>query len=637
MNNGFLAFSLALACSLIAAVAVFLMTGLPAQLPPWVLPKSSIFAGLLFAGALAGSIIALNIPPLRKRIPFGSLGSALVLGAIFCLPVLVVLLVLANGFADLPKLQGDNPVLLTLLVAFTGMLVINGLPVSRMHLLAINAVILAGAMVPSVIGYLENEDAEIAVATQTSSAAAINYVFGSVHDAKVSDYLIFPKRKRHGGGLNILDKSRVLLVAGDGEIVLLDVARNDIQVTPTKLKTPFDLDDYDKFADDRGYFRLLDALLETKAGQPAILYVAYHHWDVEQSCVTLKVAEAAFDLNSIGQANLEWTERFRSYPCLKDHLNNETGGRLAFLGDDTLLVTLGVSIGRWDDQALADSSYGKIIALDRGNWEARVFSRGHRNAQGLLVLEDGAIWSTEHGPKGGDELNFVREGMDYGWPMASYGTAYGKKTYRPESPPGDHTFGERPIYAWVPSIGISNLISVEGNAFPAWQGDLIVSSLEGRVYGKSLFRVKIADRRVVVSERMRTGLRVRDLVELEDGRLLLWQGRDTVQVVEPADMAFSDCSGCHNMDLRMNLNGIGPPLMGIVGAPVARNDEFDYSNAMKNFGGIWTRKRLDDYLSDPAGTIPGTTMGFTGIADPGRRAAIIDYLQGMQPSKTHLD
>ena len=223
-------------------------------------------------------------------------------------------------------------------------------------------------------------------------------------------------------------------------------------------------------------------------------------------------------------------------------------------------LPVGETITDWDKEVLAEASYGKILALDKQSWNSRIYSRGHRNPQGLVVLDDDTIWSTEHGPHGGDELNLVREGMDFGWPKTTYGTNYGKKNHEQSKTPGDHTFGQRPVYAWVPSIGISNLIRVNGAAFSSWRGDFIVASLHGRYYGKSLFRVKVAEDRVVVMERIKTGRPVRDLVELKDGRLILWDGYNVIQLIKPANVVFSECSGCHA--LRAKTHGIGPDFDG---------------------------------------------------------------------------
>lgn len=619
---------LTLSRSLISALALFLLAGYPNSLPPWALTKSDTLIGLLFAGGLSVAILLTNTQFIKCRIRFGSLGSTLVLGAIICLPILVLLVILTNGIAMLPVLQSHNAIVITLLVAFFGLLVVNSLSLKQISLLAINIGVLAIAAVPSIIDGFKIGESGRSAEVRSSMEISTNYIYGTLHDVKVTDYLIFSKRKvQSGGGLNFFGERRVLLVAGDGEIVLLDFEQDQIRVTPTTLSTPYDPRSYRESSEDpTSYFRVTDSLVETIAGKPAKLYVSYHHWNSESNCLTLKVAEAAIDFEHFGQSDLEWTERFTSSPCVVGHLNNGTGGRLALLGDHTLLLTVGTSVYSLSDEESAISTYGKIIALDKRSWDSRIFSSGHRNPQGLLVVHDEIVWSTEHGPKGGDELNLIKDGADYGWPLASYGTNYGRKTFSGSNTPGDHTSGVRPVYSWVPSIGISSLISMHGASFPSWRDDFMVSSLLSEVYGRSLYRVKIVKERVVVNERMYTGLPVRDLLELEDGRLVLWEGRQIIQVLEPAELVFSQCNECHSMEEE----GIGPPLMGIVGDPVARSERHQYSDAMKRFGGSWTRRRLDDFLQDPSKLVPGTTMVMPGIADPEQRDAIIDYLEELR-------
>ncbi len=153
----------------------------------------------------------------------------------------------------------------------------------------------------------------------------------------------------------------------------------------------------------------------------------------------------------------------------------------------------------------------------------------------------------------------------------------------------------------------------------------MVASLSGQGDGRSLYRVRIREGRAVVVERLKTGHLIRDLVELPDGRLVLWDGRDTIQIIEPGNQIFSSCIGCHR--LRKTHHGIGPDLMGIVGSKVARHKKYDYSPALVNFGGKWTPARLDAFLADPQATVPGTTMNYAGIVEPETRKAIINYLQ----------
>jgi glucose/arabinose dehydrogenase len=230
-------------------------------------------------------------------------------------------------------------------------------------------------------------------------------------------------------------------------------------------------------------------------------------------CFSLRLLEASIDPSY--SAASEWKTRYETKPCLKlERLSNSTGGRLALRGNSSILLTVG-DFGIRDSvlENDPDFPYGKVLELDRARWTHKVFTRGNRNPQGLLV-DGGEIWATEHGPHGGDELNLLIEGLDYGWPRETYGTNYGKKTFKNNPLIGDHSQSQRPVYAWIPSIGISNLVKVRGDAFPAWNGDLMVSSLTGQRNGRSIFRVRVREGRAVVVERLKTGDVIRDLVEL---------------------------------------------------------------------------------------------------------------------------
>jgi len=303
---------------------------------------------------------------------------------------------------------------------------------------------------------------------------------------------------------------------------------------------------------------------------------------------------------------------------------------MALLDDSTILLAVGdycsVSSGAKKDDLSFD--YGKVLKVRLSDWSTSVFSKGNRNTQGLWV-EPGETWQTEHGPQGGDELNVLVEGEDYGWPVESYGTGYGKKTFK-EGRTGGHSTTRRPIYAWIPSIGISNLIRIGDKGFPSWGGDLMIGSLNGKGHGFSLLRVRVREQRVVTVEQFVMGKRVRDLLELPDGRIAIWNGTGTIQIVESASHAFSTCEGCHRLDSKSH--GIGPSLKGLVGSKVASHDDFEYSSAMKSFGGRWSPDRLDAFIADPAGTIPGTAMAFEGIKDPHVRKQLIEYLKS-PPSK----
>jgi len=204
------------------------------------------------------------------------------------------------------------------------------------------------------------------------------------------------------------------------------------------------------------------------------------------------------------------------------------GGRLALDGQGRLLLSVGDYgfEGLNDKPAypqLPDVSYGKILLLDMAGGAAP-FSLGHRNPQGLFVDNQGRVWSTEHGPEGGDELNLVVRGGNYGWPLATYGTAYDSDVWPLATDPGSHGRFREPAEAFVPSVGISQLLQVGSKYLPRWAGDLLVSSLQAA----TLFRVHLAGDRVVYTERLDVSTRVRDIAEGQDGRILIWNDNGEV-------------------------------------------------------------------------------------------------------------
>ena len=154
-----------------------------------------------------------------------------------------------------------------------------------------------------------------------------------------------------------------------------------------------------------------------------------------------------------------------------------------------------------------DSSiFGKILFINLKNKNYNIFSKGHRNIQGLFV-EDKLILSTEHGPKGGDEINKILFGKNYGWPIVSYG----KKYYTNNFYKNDHySLGfEDPIYSYVPSIGISEIIKIPNIFYKNFKDNYLVSSLNG----KHLHRIKFDKNlnKVIFEEKIFIGSRIRDL------------------------------------------------------------------------------------------------------------------------------
>ncbi|HZA66633.1 MAG TPA: PQQ-dependent sugar dehydrogenase [Geminicoccaceae bacterium] len=205
------------------------------------------------------------------------------------------------------------------------------------------------------------------------------------------------------------------------------------------------------------------------------------------------------------------------------------GSRLGFDPDGYLFITLGERGQDEHAQELGDLA-GKVVRLHpdgsvpegnpfagRDDAAPEVFSYGHRNPQGLAVHpETGRIWVVEHGPRGGDEVNLVAAGVNYGWPVITHGRAYSGL------PMGEGSAKEgmaQPLHYWVPSISPSGLAFYGGDAFPQWQGDLFTGGLSGEV----LARLELDGERVVEEERLLEGVlgRIRDVRVGPDGYLYL--------------------------------------------------------------------------------------------------------------------
>ena len=147
-----------------------------------------------------------------------------------------------------------------------------------------------------------------------------------------------------------------------------------------------------------------------------------------------------------------------------------------------------------------------------------MFSLGHRNPQGLFVEND-LILMTEHGPKGGDEINKIIFNKNYGWPIASYGDTYNSTgSYKYKKSHSDNGF-EEPIYSFIPSIGISEIIKIPNEFSDKWIDNFIITSL----FGRSIYRVKfdINFNKLVYVEKIYIGQRIRDIKYMEKENLIL--------------------------------------------------------------------------------------------------------------------
>jgi len=219
--------------------------------------------------------------------------------------------------------------------------------------------------------------------------------------------------------------------------------------------------------------------------------------------------------------------------------------RIVFDRGGYLYLTLG-DRGEMARAQRADDHAGSVIRLHddgrvpndnpfvgRPGWKPEKFTLGNRNQQGAaLHPSTGMLWTHEHGPQGGDEVNVIRAGANYGWPVITYGANYGSGTKIGE---GTHKEGmQQPIHYWVPSIAPSGMAFYTGDKFARWKGDLFVGALKDQM----LVRLKLDGEKVVSEERLLKGVlgRIRDVRVGPDGLIyLLTDERAGVLVrLEPA-------------------------------------------------------------------------------------------------------
>lgn len=357
-------------------------------------------------------------------------------------------------------------------------------------------------------------------------------VFTGLHDLRIqyidiSDftYNIWEYEKNGGvGGLAggyIENLGQYILFSnGIGDLQILEKNNESVYSIDSNLDEIIEKQDYlaidSEGANMSGNFGMRDLYWDE---QTKYLYASYHSEYKEKYCYGLEIDRAKVTdwqavVNKKNKINFELF--FRTDFCRKNFDGHEVGGRILRFGND-LLVTVG-SFGleyHKDKYAILDSfdnSVGKIITLDQeGNFTP--ISKGHRNPQGLDII-NGEIFISEHGPMGGDEINHIIKGKDYGWPYASYGLTYEPKDEydMPHAPKY-----KEPLYYFSPSIAISEIKFYTHKMFTRWKENLLVTSLKD----KSIYRLAYdkKNNHFISGERIYLGHRIRDIFIDFDGSL----------------------------------------------------------------------------------------------------------------------
>jgi glucose/arabinose dehydrogenase len=271
---------------------------------------------------------------------------------------------------------------------------------------------------------------------------------------------------------------------------------------------------------------LFDVVLAADFASSRRLYLSYAESGTGAEAGRNGLAVGSAVLSAEGSALTQWRVIFRQSPKVAS--SGHFGGRIVVAPGDTLFITLGERQAASESVKAQDlaQGHGKIMRIrsdgsvpadnpftGQAGAQATIWSYGHRNVQGAALHPlTGELWATEHGPQGGDEVNRVRAGLNYGWPRVSYGCDYGSPVGNC-TPVGGASTGagyEPPVSYWVPtSIAPSGLVFYTGGRYPEWRGQLF----SGALAGQALWRIQLNGNQVVQREALLTDLgeRLRDV------------------------------------------------------------------------------------------------------------------------------
>lgn len=265
----------------------------------------------------------------------------------------------------------------------------------------------------------------------------------------------------------------------------------------------------ERISDSR--FAITDIAILSQNAERARLLVSYPRL-TSSRCVEVVVYHVALD--RVRSTIMKQTQWFRSKPCVPIAAVQHAAGRLEVINSNSAYLTVGdlgfAQIG--DRKARGD--LGSVFKISKSQVER--ISSGHRNQQGIVLIKSGELITSEHGPRGGDEINVIKKGVDYGWPFVTYGEPYSQGDYVIPSKTGTHEGFQEPIQVWTPSIAPTELIQLPAKGYGRYSSGLVMGTLREN----SLVFMEFSNSKIVRSQIVNVGYRVRDLDLLPDGRIV---------------------------------------------------------------------------------------------------------------------
>ncbi len=275
-------------------------------------------------------------------------------------------------------------------------------------------------------------------------------------------------------------------------------------------------------------FAITDIAVLASDNTKASILVSYPIYNRAGKCVVVKLSayEVALTQKPTLSKQKDW---FTSKPCVPVSAVQHAAGRLEVIDKTSAYLTIGDLGFKKIGNKSVRGDLGSVFKVSANKIEK--ISSGHRNQQGIVLIGKD-LYTSEHGPRGGDELNLIKKGVDYGWPIVTYGDRYSFFDYVKPSRPGSHEGFEKPLYYWVPSVAPTELIQLPASSnWGGWSEQLVMGTLAEQV----LIFIQLLDKQKVGTVvNVDVGQRIRDLEVTSTGSILATTDSGQLLLINPA-------------------------------------------------------------------------------------------------------
>jgi len=309
---------------------------------------------------------------------------------------------------------------------------------------------------------------------------------------------------QRGAALAVLDDGSLLLGGGKsgGELFTYNIESKSLKKIATLISA--------NRRNNDSRFAINDIGILTQSSSAVKLLVSYPRLGLERNCVEVVIEQ--LDFNRLTQKVKRVSNWLITKPCVPISAVQHTSGRFAVIDQSSAYVTIG-DLGY--PQISDRKKRGDLGSIFKVSAKGAVkVSQGHRNAQGIVLLNNKDLLAAEHGPRGGDEINLIKQGADYGWPFVTYGQPYGSGDYVRPTKTGTHAGFIEPLTYWVPSIAPTELVQLPKDGWGQWSNQLLLGTLREQ----AVVFIKLDQKLAVVDEQIvDVGHRIRDLEVLPTG------------------------------------------------------------------------------------------------------------------------